>query len=50
MSWQEVQDKFKTLALPVIGGKKSDAFIKLVDNIEDLKNVTEISALMKKQE
>lgn len=50
VSWQEVQDKFKTLALPVIGGKKSDAFIKLVDNIEDLKNVTEISALMKKQE
>ncbi|MCK4783179.1 MAG: MmgE/PrpD family protein [Desulfobacteraceae bacterium] len=46
MSWQEIQDKFKTLALPVIDEKKAEGIIKLVEDFENVKDVAEITELI----
>ena len=48
ISWQEVQGKFKALALPVLGEKKTEDMINLVQNLENIKDVAEITELMKK--
>ena len=47
MSWQEIQEKFKAPALRVIGEKKAGAIIELIEDLENIKDVTEIACLLK---
>lgn len=47
MSWQDIQDKFKRLALHVVAEKRADAIIELVENLESLRDVAEMTKLMK---
>lgn len=49
MSWQEVQDKFRVLAFPILGNDKAAAIINMVENLEDVNDVTAIARLMKPQ-
>jgi 2-methylcitrate dehydratase PrpD len=48
MSWQEVEDKFTSLARDSIGEKKADAIIELVADLENVRDVAEITKLMKR--
>jgi 2-methylcitrate dehydratase PrpD len=48
MSWQDIQGKFKGLARDVVGEERADAIIELVDNLEGLRDVAEITKLMRK--
>lgn len=48
MSWQDVQGKFKKLALQVITEKKAKAMIEMIDHLERVGDVGEIPRLMKK--
>ncbi len=48
MSWQEVKDKFKGLARDSIGEKKAAAIIELVADLENVRDVAEITKLMKR--
>ena len=48
ISWQEVQDKFKSLARDSIGEKKAAAIIELVADLENVRDVAEITKLMKR--
>jgi 2-methylcitrate dehydratase len=47
MSWQEIQEKFKAPASSVVGEKKAGAIIELVEDLENIKDVTEIASLLK---
>jgi 2-methylcitrate dehydratase PrpD len=49
MSWQEVQEKFRALALPILGNDKAGTIINMVENLEDIKDVAAIARLMKPQ-
>jgi 2-methylcitrate dehydratase PrpD len=49
MPWQDVQDKFKVLALPVLGNNRAAAIIDMVENLEDIEDVAAITKLMKQQ-
>jgi 2-methylcitrate dehydratase PrpD len=48
MPWQEVQDKFKSLARDSIGEKKAAAIIELVADLENVRDVAEITKLMRR--
>ncbi|MFH1481379.1 MAG: hypothetical protein ABIG67_08925, partial [Pseudomonadota bacterium] len=47
MSWQEVQGKFLSNALQVIDEKRAHALIGLVGNLDKVKDISEISKLMR---
>jgi len=49
ISWKEVQDKFKALAVPVLGNNRTAAIIDMVENLEDVEDVATIAKLMKRQ-
>jgi len=46
MSWKEVRDKFTLLALEVVGKKRADAIVGLVEDLENMKDVSMITNLM----
>jgi 2-methylcitrate dehydratase len=48
MTWREVQDKFSSLTRDSIDEKNADAIIELVANLENVRDVAEITRLMKK--
>lgn len=47
MSWQDVQDKFRMLAGPVLGSERMTGLIEAVDRIELVSDVNTITALLK---
>jgi 2-methylcitrate dehydratase PrpD len=48
MPWQEVQDKFRSLTRDSIDEKNADTIIDLVANLENVRDVAEVTRLMKK--
>ena len=48
MTRQEVQEKFRTLAEPILGKTNADSLIERVENMEHVPDVSEISGFMKK--
>jgi 2-methylcitrate dehydratase PrpD len=49
MSWQDVQDKFRALAVPILGNNSAAITVDMVENLEDVEDITAITKLMSKQ-
>jgi len=50
MSWNEVKDKFESLAMGVIDKKDAEALIDLTENLEDVEDISTITNLLRKRE
>jgi 2-methylcitrate dehydratase PrpD len=48
MSWQEVQNKFRSLASAVVSKKRADTIIEMDDHLEGVEDVGQISKLMRR--
>jgi 2-methylcitrate dehydratase PrpD len=48
MTWKDVQEKFTMLSAPVVGQKNVAAIIEMVDTLEKISDVTNITFLLKK--
>jgi 2-methylcitrate dehydratase PrpD len=49
MSWEDVQDKFRALAVPILGNNFAAAIIDMVENLEDVEDIAAIAKLMRRQ-
>jgi 2-methylcitrate dehydratase len=43
---EEVNDKFRGLAVPVIGKERTEKIISMIENLESVKDVSELAALL----
>jgi 2-methylcitrate dehydratase PrpD len=43
---EEINDKFRGLAVPVIGKERTEKVIKMIENLESVKDVNELAALL----
>ena len=46
LTWPEVQDKYRALALPVLKDKKAERVIEIIDTLEDASDLEELRQLM----